>query len=300
MPRVLITQSAWITIAREINFFAKQNKEAIIYPLFGFSRSADCLKAPWEMLTLDDLDYFVVTHAFAPSRDLCNHSTVSAGFRLLSKEDQVKWQTAITTWHQPLCQKFPTLEIGNVHSHQFARFRTWPSTGGESTDYYRLYKFWRHLRTRKLDTPLEIIVCQAGYFGRTWKACCFGFDTEQDIVSLGSAKIIADDHPLVAKVLTRPFNLTSQGLFWQLEQRRQLPEIESFDNYYFGWQSCRIKLSENKYLFVNLPPSFPNCHYILFQTLEVESKSWNRMKRLAINGFNLQLKDIVKLAKETT
>lgn len=301
MPRVLITQSAWTIIAREVSFFAKQNKEAIIYPLFGFIRKTDCLKAPWEMLTLDDIEYFIVTHAFAPPRELCDHSTVRAGFIFLSEEDQLKWQKAMEDWYQLWCQKFPTLEIGNVHSHQFARGNTWPSSGGESTDYYRIYKFWQHLTTRKLDTPLEIIICQAGYFGRAWKACCFGFDQTQSLISFGSAQIIKDDHPLVAEVLTRPFNLTSRGLFWKLEQIRQLPEeIESFDNYYFGWISCKIKLSETKYLFVNLPPSFPNCDYVLWQTLDIANKKWRSMKSLEIDGFNLQLKDIVEIAKETT
>lgn len=299
MPQVLITQSAWTVITKEVNFFARQNKEAIVYPLFGFVRSDNCLKAPWEMLALDDIKYFVVTHAFVPPREMCDHSTIQAGFMFSSEEDQDRWQKALENWYRPLCQRFPTLEIGNVHSHQFARYTTWPSSGGESTDYYRIYGFWQHLRTRKLDTPLEIIICRAGFFGRDWKACCFGFDQTQSLIPLDSAKIVADDDILVTDVLTRPFNLTSWGLFWKLEQRRQLPEIESFDNYYFGWTSCKIKLAENKYLFVNLPPSFPDCDYILWQTLDVENKKWQQMKRLEISGFGLQLKDIAKMAKET-
>lgn len=293
MPRVLITHSAWKIITREVSFFAKQNKEAIIYPLFGFIRKDDCLKPPWEMLTLDDIKYFVITHAFAPPRELCNHSTARAGFMLLSEEDQIKWQQAMESWYLPLCQKFPTLEIGNVHSHQFARRTTWPSSGGNSTDYYRIYKFWQHLRARKLDTPLEVIICQAGYFGWDWKACCFGFNQEQSLVSFGSASIIYDNHPVVSKILSVPFNLTLEGLFWKLEQRRQVPEIESFDNYYFGWTSCKIQLSKSRYLFVNLPPSFPNCNYILWQTLDVENKQWGPMAKLPITGLDFQIKNLV-------
>ncbi|MDO8669515.1 MAG: hypothetical protein Q7K65_04435 [Candidatus Buchananbacteria bacterium] len=294
MPQVLITQSAWTTIAREVSFFDQQNKEAIIYPLFGFIRKDNCLKAPWTMLTLDDIKYFIVTHAFAPPRELCHHSVARAGFMLLSEEDEIKWEEALKAWYQPLCQRFPTLEIGNVHSHQFARYSTWPSSGGQSTDYYRIYKFWQHLRTRKLDTPLEIIICQGSYFRRIWRACCFGFGETQNIVSLGPAKIITDDHPLAAQILTPPFNLTSEGLFWKLEQSRKLPQIESFDNYYFGWISCKIRLAENKYLFVNFPPSFPSSNHVLWQTLDAEKKLWQPMKRLNVNGFNFQLTDLVK------
>jgi len=38
--------------------------------------------------------------------------------------------------------------------------------------------------TKKLNTPLEIIICRPWPFSPTWKACSFGFDNRQQIVRL--------------------------------------------------------------------------------------------------------------------
>src|SRR3989344_1531673 len=90
----LIAQSAWECIAGEVEYFATHpegSKEAIVYPLFGFLRRDQCLKAPWEMLELTDIQAFVVTHALAPPREYCNHTVMHAGFSFPTPEDEQKF-----------------------------------------------------------------------------------------------------------------------------------------------------------------------------------------------------------------
>lgn len=301
MAKVYITQSAWQTILEEVRYFARQgNREAIVYPLFGFIRSTECLKAPWEMLEQEDLDSFVVTHAHAPLRKFCAHTGVRAKFVFGNDEEKEEWEKDMSCWSQPLCDAYPSLEIGNVHSHPFAHFWTQPSSGSDQMDYARIYKLWQHLRNRKVNSPLEIILCRSFFGWEKWSACCFTFDAAQNIVSLGKAQIISNHDELAQAVLTIPYWKTTEGRQWEKWQRDNIPEIEEIDRFYFGWSSVRIKRSESNYFFIHLPPQFPFAKSILGQHFDAQAKELSQAQKINVYGSNyrISLREIIQTFKQ--
>lgn len=300
MTDVYIALSAWYTILKEIRFFAEQgNREAIIYPLFGFIRSANCMKAPWEMLELEDIESFLVTHAHAPLRKFCAHTSYRAQFNLVCEKDEEEFNQDIEAWSKPICSKYPTLEIGNVHSHPFVRGWAWPSSG-RNMDYARIYRLWEHLKKRKLNCPLEIILCRAKFdFGRffgysKWDACCFSFDGRQNIVPLGKAHIIGDNDWRIKRILTIPYWKTEEGLKWEQQLREQIP-VESVDRFDFGWSAMPIRINADRYLLIHLPPQFPAPEYILTQIFDKATRKWSGTEKLNFNGsgFALPFREIV-------
>jgi len=278
IPIFLITKSAWECITREVEYFAAHpqgSKEAIVYPLFGFLRRSRCVKAPWEMLGIEDIEAFVVTHALAPLREYCNHTETHAGFSFPTPQDEHVFTEAVGSWSEALCARHPTLEIGNVHSHQFARGFTHPS--GEGGDYTRIKRLLEHLRTRKLNTAPEVIVCKSRRKDAHWTACCFATDGAARIVYCGKAEIVSDEHPMARRVLAQPYDDMPEGADWEFEQRAALPQIESIDAFHFGWRAVRMRLDEARYLFVYLPPRFPDCRYVLHQTADSAKRTWGGM-----------------------
>lgn len=298
MTQVYITQSAWCTILEEVKFFATQeNREAIVYPMFGFIRSSDCMKAPWEMLELYDLESFVVTHAHAPLRKFCEHTNIRAKFNLATDADKLEFNEDIIHWSKPLNEMYPTLEIGNVHSHPFARGWTYPSSGNDQMDYPRIYKLWQHMCGRMVNSSLEIILCRAIFSRNKWKACCFSFDEKQKIVSLGKAHIISDDDPQVKKVLALPYWKTNEGARWEKMQQDQVPEIQAFDRYFFGWSTVRMKfLEQSLHLFVHLPPQFPKVERVIVQGYDEINRKWLAKKFFSLprSTSYFPLKEIIQ------
>ncbi len=291
MPNVLISKSAWNIIECEIGHFAADgNKEAIVYPLFGFLRASQCIKSPWEPINLTDIDTFVVTHAFAPPREYCNHSQVRAGLQFPSPEVEERYENALQAWARQYTSQYPTLEIGNIHSHPFATGCTTPS--GIGGDYTRIYSLWQHMMTRGVNTALEIIVCRSKKTSQVhWIACCFGFDNGQKVVSLGAATIVSDSDSRVRKVLSRPFRELAQGPLWENAQRQNVPQLHTFRRASNGWIAIGAEVEGNRQLAVYLPPSFPNAPHVLYQTYDSAERRWSSMKlwRLQGKGFDYTL-----------
>lgn len=295
MTRVLIAESAWKTIVDEVNFFAADgNKEAALYPMFGFSRTQECLKTAWEMLGLEDIEYFVITHAHAPMRKFCFHTPVRAWFKFANDEEQNEHANDIKQWSTTLFAQHSMLEIGNVHSHPFSTIWTQPSSGGVYGDYYRMREMWRQMQKRMVDTPLEVILTRKFFGKKEWSACCFGFDSNQRVVSLGSAEIVRDDDLRVANVLAVPFILTPEGGEWKEKQFQQLSVLEAIDHYYFGWSTARVKIAENIFAFVHLSPQFQQGNEFLLQLANPETKQWTTMERVSFKSEagNFSLFDI--------
>lgn len=299
MAKVLIAQRAWRTIIEEVNFFAADGgREAIVYPLFSLVRKAECMKATWEMLRLEDIDYFVVTHVRPPLRKFCVHTPVRAKFSFASSEERQEFQSDIHGWVEENFSKHPLLELGNVHSHPFSVFWTRPSSGGDQMDYTRIHGMWQHMRQKRfVDTPLEIILCRKFFGIRLWDACCFGFDEAQKIVALGKAKIISDNDARVQKALSVPFISLPEGSLWRKQQLAEMPEIQSIDKFCFGWSTAAVKLDDRKNVFVHFSPQYPNDCSVLVQMEDVSTGTWSPMRRITMENTSeaLSVKKILNI-----
>lgn len=282
-PKVLITDRAWRVITREIDHFVSHpggETEAIVHPLFGILPSARRLKAPWETLELEDLSYFIVPFAAPPPRKFCDHSAYRAGFRFNNREEREELLKVVNSWSLALCEKYsPALELGYVHSHQFATGWTSPS----GVDYGRVLSLWRYLSgtpSLNLNTALEIIICRRGRwsFRGRWKACCFAFDQYQSFANLGEADIVPENDPRVLKLLTRSYPRRKLGLAWEKHQKKLLPQIEAVDEFHFGWRTFRINCGGSRYLFVHLPPSFPRVYDMPYQLFYADTNEWSAMR----------------------
>lgn len=298
MPKVFIGESAWRAITREISHFADMSfvgKEAIVYPMFGYFRKDACLKAPWEMLELKDLDCFVVPFASPPPREFTNHTSYHAGFRFKSPEERIRFEQIMGGWSGFLDEKYyPMLRVGNVHSHQFATKKTWPSSGGSQMDEARILDMRDDLKGEGLDTALEIIICKAGFKKGEWVACCFGLDHNQQIVDLGYAEIVPDHHPLIGKLLASHYTKTRLGQRWEERQKKILPGIEDIKTFNSGWRSFAINFLASGFVYIHLPPTFPRCDFVLHQAFYPKAKLWGRMRRWRKkdHNFRFNLRDI--------
>jgi hypothetical protein len=299
MAKVLIAESAWQKIIEEVNFFAADGgREAIIYPLFSLTRKSECMKATWEMLGLEDIDYFVVTHVHPPLRKFCVHTPVRAKFSFASSDEEQEFQADVQGWVQENFSKYPLLELGNVHSHPFSVLWTRPSSGGDQMDYARIHKMWQHMRQKRfVDTPLEIILCRNFFFRQSWKACCFGFDKTQEIVTLGKAEIISDDDVRVRNALSVPFVVLPEGISWQKQQLAEVPEIQSIDKFCFGWSTAAIKLDDRRNVFMHFSPQYPKDCSALVQMEDVAEGIWSPMRRITTEDAReaLSIKKILNI-----
>lgn len=276
MIPVYIARSAWEVIIKEVNFFANHKngqKEAVVYSFFNFVRSRECVKAPWEMLELEDLNCFVVTHAHAPMREFCNHTQFLGEFIFSNEEERQIWEQDIDSWKNRIWINCPNLIIGTVHSHPFAVGHTYPSKG-ENGDYTRIYKYWNYSKSCNINTPLEIIICKPSKGKKEWKACCFGFDKKQKIICFDDIKIIEDNDSIIRHALQKPFVLRRDGVEWEKKQSEVIDRVERS---FFG-TSYRIKLDEKNFLLVHLPYSFPSKDNVLFQVFDSELKTWSKMQ----------------------
>ncbi|MDP3710493.1 MAG: hypothetical protein Q8R29_02080 [bacterium] len=283
MTNVFIAESAWCTITREVSHFANMSfigKEAIVYPMFGYFRKEDCFKAPWEMLELEDIDCFVVPFAAPPPRELTDHGAFRASLKFKTPQEREKFQQIMGGWSSFLDDKYyPMLRVGNVHSHQFATDKTWPSKGGSQTDYPRILNLWKDLKEEGLNTAPEIIICKSRSKTEKWVACCFALDKDQEIVDLGHAEIVSDYHPLMNNLLTAHYTKTSLGQKWEERQKKILPGIENIKTFNSGWRSFAVNCLFNGYVFIHLPPTFPRCDFVLYQVFYSRIKLWGRIYR---------------------
>lgn len=304
MVKTLITKSAWQIITQEVEHFAYHtgaSKEAIIYPLFGFITKNT--KPIRKKINLGDIEYFIVTHAFAPPRELCDHHGARAGFLFNTSEEEEMIIKIVKEWSEKYIDIYPSLELGNVHSHQFATGKTSPSYGPHC-DVERVNMLWKHLSQYNLNTALEIIICKRSivrsilsyipFFPKPkhkWNACCFGFDTKQQIVDIGFAEIVSDNDERVKEILTIPFFRTKEGEKWSEKQKRKIKNLGAISEFHWGWSSCRIEYDNNKLVYINFPPSFPYTRKIFYETYDPVTKQisdfheWNINK--PIMDFNL-------------
>jgi hypothetical protein len=300
LPGVLIARTAWELIMKEVEFFDSSpggSQEAVVYPVFGFLRREDCKKPPWEMLEISDISCFVVTHVFVPPREYCIHTKASAGFSADANGSSHVFDQ-VNVWANEMFRKFPTLERGNIHSHPFARNWTRPS----KTDRTRVQSRLEVIRKRFLNAAVEIIICKNIDDGcGQWKACCFVLnDANGPFISLGKAEIVDDtDHRLRAVLSPGYRNVTPSGIEWEQKQFLETDGIEAFQSFYFGWTSVRIRMTDDCFIYIHLPPSFPICERILFQLVDPVKRRWGEMKiwESEAIGFELSLSDIIEYVK---
>lgn len=297
IPKVLIARSAWKQIVREVEYFhslPEGSCEAAVYPAFGFRRRENSRKSPWEMIGIEDIDYFGISNIYVPERNLCAHTKRSV--RFISEPDgRCPTIEAVNTWIRELSADHPAMELGNIHSHQFAKNWTRPS----SVDKDRIVTRLAHLRTRHLGLALEVIICQAPDTGYgPWRACCFVLcDETASFQPLGPATIVDDEDARLHALLSGHYQSLIPGAQeWERRQRESIGGLEEFQRFDFGWTSVKIALRQDRYLFIHLPPTFPQPGTVLYQTADRIRRSWGEIRawKSDAHGFDLELNDIVK------
>lgn len=298
-PEVLITESAWVAILDEINSWASQHKEGALYNLFGFQRAYRCFKPPWKMLELDDIDYFVVPYVWPLPHKFWDNGTTHVRLRLANDEEATEFSNQVDAWAENV-DPYQRFEFGCIHSHPFGYGRTWPSSGGEETDFPRIFRMWEHLyKQRNLNVAIEIILSRSLDASKQWTACCFAFfvsDGKKKIMYLGEAEIVPDNDRRVQRILCIPYRSQPMGAEWEEWQMASISGLKEIHEYDFGWISYEIEYKAGQYLFIHLPPSFPATDRVLFQTFDSAKDSCGIMEvwYKFDDGFDFQLLDIVK------
>lgn len=291
-PCVCIARSVWSAVVGEVEHFASLPTgltEAAVYPMFGFARRPSCLKPPWSMIELDDIESFVLTHAFVPPRGQCAHTMTRVIF-VDSPDGAPPVFQQVQIWADEVFQAHPRLDLGNIHSHPFARGWTQPS----GTDRGRVIACLQSNRGRSLNVGLEIILCKDVSSPDGWKACCFALSDEgSPFQSLGSAEIVDDGDERVISMLSSRYRDLPDGIGreWEDRQRSNLEGLELFQDFPFGWSGARVRLGEGAYFLVYFPPSFPAADAVLYQSADSVNRVWGEMKRWVIgrDGFALDL-----------
>jgi hypothetical protein len=304
MALIYITRSAWQKAVAEVEFYAndpKGSKEAAMHAMFGFKRKDCSWKMPWEILDLSDIQYYLITHVWVPPRKYTKHKATSVNFVFKNEFELEDFKIQFNLWKNPLASRYPALDIGYIHSHQFATGFTMPSglNVKGKTDYSRVYPFWQQMRNRGLDAVPEVIFCKSRKKDSDWEACSYIFDSENKFKYQGYIEIIPDDDPKVDEILCRSYSSLPGGSLWRWRQNTQLSDCIEHGKYNFGWQGFQIRYLENNILYVLLPPNFPNCNSVLYKTFNEKGNYWSSTKLWPKKefGFRFQLRDLVDFVK---
>ncbi|MBN2499023.1 MAG: hypothetical protein JXR96_30820 [Deltaproteobacteria bacterium] len=101
-----------------------------------------------------------------------------------------------------LVQAHPRLRAcAYLHSHPFARGRTWPSSGLDCDYEGHMLPLLRRNRHCNLETAFSFIACRSRSDPAGWKLQAFALDDQQRVVDLGFARVLDDGSPRLRPAL---------------------------------------------------------------------------------------------------
>ena len=289
---VYIADDVWQKIVEEADYFGKDDIEASLYLMFWFAKKQTFPKPPWAKIEIEDIEYFAVTHGFVIPRVLCSHETGRIGYRYDDAASKEEIDRMVNSWSKRLVKKHQTLEVAGIHSHPFSQGRTWPS--GIDYNIMREYKLNQR---RCLAAVPTLILCRSNDEKEKWKACCFTFDRFEKVLFLGYAEIIPANDQKIRRVLSKSFHEKPSGYFWENRQKKMTGFIE-IEKSFFGWHIFKTRLGSSIALFVYLPPDFPDCGNVTYQTYDLVGKTWSDI-RFYPKGSGLFGFDIAEIVKTT-
>jgi hypothetical protein len=250
IPRLLIGATCWRRICAELDRVLPC--EGLAIPLVALN-PAETRANPCTMIELDQLREVIIARAvLVPDRlQLNGWARVS----VLPRTDGV-----VNREVEAEIRRHPSLRAcGYLHSHPFARGRTWPSGGpaGDITGHIR--PLLEHNRCAGLDTSFSFIACREEA-GPGWRLQGFALDRHDRIVDLGFARVLEERSPLLARALqpalkTRsPFRYLLRRWRRELGRRRLHPRQ---DELFGGWLRFIVRVEPDLELVILLPNSYP-------------------------------------------
>ena len=233
--RVVVAQSCWNAITFELDRVAP--REGVVLPLIALEHRAE----PCAPIGLGD----ITTIAIAEVRCVPAELQDNALLRVAALPRSDAWSDSVVL---PLVRRSPRLRAAAyLHSHPFARSRTWPS--GPDIDGHMLPLLARN-REGGLMTSFSFIAC-----GR-WKLPCFAMDERQRVVEVGTAEIVDDADPIIERARARrPARFWLKRWKQRLRARGIAPRI---DELFDGWTRARVDLDAHRVLVVLFPLGFPD------------------------------------------
>lgn len=249
-PRLLIGAACWRRICAELDRVLPC--EGLAIPLMALTQ-IEPRANPCSMIELDQLHEVIIARAvLVPDRLQLNSW---ARVRVLPRTDGIVNQEV-----EVEIRRHPSLRAcGYLHSHPFARGRTWPSGGPAGDLMGHMLPLLEHNRRAGLDTSFSFIACREEE-GTGWRLQGFALDRRGGIVDLGFARVLADRSPLLARALqpalwTRPpYKHLLRRWRRELRRRRLRPRQ---DELFGGWLRFIVRVDPDLELVILLPNSYP-------------------------------------------
>jgi hypothetical protein len=249
-PRPLITSFAFRQVVRELDRVAPN--EGILVPLVSLT-PRDPEMNPCAPIRLEAIANVLIAAVVLVPRE----RQVNQGTRVSVRAET---DDVVNEKIERLVRRFPRLRAcAHLHSHPFARGRTWPSSGARCDyDGHMLPQLETNTEAG-LRTSFSFIACHT-LDGRGWLLQCFALDERKQIVDLGFTEVLADDKPIVLRALTPA--LTSRPVahsilrHWLAETRRRGLHAAA-DELFDGWQRLVVRLDADRTLVALVPIGFP-------------------------------------------
>ena len=249
-PRALISRFAFRQVVAELDRVAPN--EGILVPLCALSLR-DSEQNPCATMPLSALAEILIAAVVLVPQD----RQVNQGTRVSVRPHT---DPVVNEKVEALTRRFPRLRAcAYLHSHPFARGRTWPSSGARCDYDGHMLPLCARNTEAGLSTSFSFIACRT-LNGRGWLLQTFALDETQRAVDLGFAQIIDDDGPRVVKALMPSLKSRAEARsilrHWLRDARRRgfaTQEDELFD----GWQRLKVRLDHGLVLVGLVPIDFP-------------------------------------------
>ena len=244
-PRVLVHPTCWSQLVAELD--RVYPCEGLAVPLVALLRGAEV--NPCASVGLDEIDELIIARAVLVPGEYQVNGPLRVGV-VQRTDDVVNARIAAEL------RRFPRLRAcAYLHSHPFARERTWPS-GADIEGH--MVSLLQHNRGAQLQAAFSFIACRASD-GSAWHLHSFALDASGRVVDLGRAAP-AEDASLLHRLLLPP--LAQRPPFshllrrWRRELRRAGLRHET-DQVFDGWVRTIIQLPHERRAVILVPLDFP-------------------------------------------
>ncbi len=249
-PRFLMGMRAWQELCGELDRVAPD--EGLAVPLMSIELRRG-LAHPVQTMYLDQIKHVIIPRLFLLPGHLQDNRW--ARVQALAGSDD-----ALQSRIDRCLDLYPRLRpAGFIHSHPFAKARTWPSSGPRGDIEGHLKPLMQRNGQSGLATGFSLIACR-NRSGRGWKLQAFALDRQGQVSDCGMVQPAPEGHPALRRALRGHAMQQQAGrkiiLPWLQHMKSSGLQVQT-QSLFDGWLRCDLSRNEERLISVLLPADFP-------------------------------------------